>query len=165
MWDYLRCKVVKMKGMPSHFLPPLLPSFYPQTETANYYSLYCSVLDYYYSSYIERLQDNRYNRGYLDWYYNTFGTPYPMSFVVNNKTGFTLSPGQSLQWLVFVHTGNAVHMHITCYLIVNGGRVQLFRDGPTSLTLDMGNGNVSISGLIVPHNHTISMVTSDVRSL
>jgi hypothetical protein len=165
MWDYLRCEVVKMKGMPSHFLPPLSPSFYPQTETANYYSLHCPVLNYYYSSYIKRLQDNGYNRGYLDWYYNTFGTPYPTSFVVDNKTGFALSPGQSLRWLVFVHTGNAVRMHVARYLIVNGGRVRLFGDGPTGLTLDMGDGNVGISGLVVPHDHTISMVAGDVRSL
>ena len=150
--------------MPSHFLPPLSPSFYPQSEATNYYSLHRSVLNYYYAAFIERVRDNGYNGGYIDWYHNTFGSPFPASFVVDNKTGFTLSPGQSLRWLVFVNSGNAVHMHVARYLVVSGGRVQLFGDGPTGLTLDLSSG-VGISGLVVPHDHTISSVGDDVRSL
>ena len=150
--------------MPSHFLPPLSPGLYPQSEATNYYSLHRSVLDYYYTAFIERVRDNRYNRGYIDWYYNTFGTPFPSSFVVDNKTGFTLSPGQSLQWLVFIHLGNAVYMHIAHYLVINGGHVQLFGDRPTGLTLDLSSG-MGISGLVIPHNHTISSVGDNVRSL
>jgi hypothetical protein len=151
--------------MPSHTLPSLSPSHYPQPEINNYYPLHRSVYDNYYAVYGQRIRHNGYTGQYLTWFNNTFSTNYPASFVVDNKNKFILSPGENLRWLVFLDTGGDVHMHLARYLVVNGGRVQLFGDGPTGTQLDTEPRGVSVSGVVVPHDPTTDMVSGDVSSL
>ena len=57
-----------------------------------------------------------------------------------------------------------MHMHLARYLVISGGRVRIFRDGPTRVTLDTSKG-VNVSGVVVPLDHTISMVAGDMSSL
>ena len=151
--------------MPSHTLPSLSPSHYPQTEINNYYPLHRSIYDNYYAVFEQRIQHNGYTGHYLTWFNNTFNTNYPTSFVVDNKNKFILSPGENVRWLVFLDTGGDVHMHLTRYLIVNGGCVQLFGDRPTGTQLDTEQRGVSVSGVVIPHDPTTDMVSGDVSSL
>ena len=151
--------------MPSHTLPSLSPSHYPQTEINNYYPLHHSIYDNYYTVFEQRIWHNGYTGHYLTWFNNTFNTNYPTSFVVDNKNKFILSPGENVRWLVFIDTRGDVHMHLTRYLIVNGGCVQLFGDRPTRTQLDTEQRGVSVSGVVVPHDPTTNMVSGDVSSL
>ena len=102
---------------------------------------------------------------YLTCFNNTFNTNYPMLFVVDNKNKFILSPSENLRWLIFLDTGGDIHMHLARYLVVNGGRVQLFGDGPTGTQLDTEPRGISVSEVIIPHDPTTDMVSGDVSSL
>ena len=102
---------------------------------------------------------------YLTCFNNTFNTNYPMLFVVDNKNKFIPSPGENVRWLVFLNTRGDVHMHLAHYLIVNRGRIQLFGDRPTGTQLDTEQRGVSVSGVVVSHDHTTDMVSGDVSSL
>ena len=162
--DYLRCELIKMEGMPSHFIPPLQEEHYPSSEETYYYHLNHAIHDYYYNNFLQRLCANRSDGCFIDWYHNQYNSPFPLTFVLDNKVGFTLAADQDKQWLVFIHATNAMHMHLVCYLVITGSYVRLFGDGPTGTTLDTNNG-VNISGVVIPLNHTINMVEGDMSSL
>ena len=151
--------------MPSHTLPSLSLSHYPQTEINNYYPLHRSIYDNYYAVFEQRIWHNGYTGHYLTWFNNIFNTNYPASFVVDNKNKIILSLGENVRWLIFLDTRGDVHMHLTRYLIVNGGCVQLFGDRPTGTQLDTEQRGVSVSGVVIPHDPTTNMVSGDVSSL
>ena len=153
-----------MKGMPSHFIPPLLDYQYPSGEP-NYFNLDRTIFEQYYNNYIARLHLNCIDNTAIDWYRTQYNQDFPASFALDNKGAIALSPGNNRRWLVFVHSGAAVYLHLARYIVVSGERVRLFGDGSAGLTLDTGAGGVTLSGVDVPLDHTIGSVIGDVSSL
>lgn len=150
--------------MPSHILPSLSETLYPQREY-NYYHLDRAIHSRYYSDFVERLQRNHFDSTALDWYNYTFGQSFPTSFVGDQKGAITFSPSQHHRWLVFVRTQNAVHMYLVSYIVVSAGRVRLYGDGPTGVVVDTNDGGIGISGVNVPHDHTTDLGIEGVEFL
>jgi len=111
-----------MKGMPSHFLPQLLDYQYPSHEP-NYSILDRAIYKQYFNNFIARLQLNSIDNTACDWYRREFNQEFPASLATDNKGSVVLSPGDGHRWLVFVHSGIAMYLHLACYIMVSGERV------------------------------------------
>ena len=94
MWDYLRCEAIKIRGMPSHFIPPLQEEHYLSNQETYYYHLDRAIHDYYYYNFLERIHANGFDGCFIDWYHNQYNSLFPLSFVLDNKVGFTLAANQ-----------------------------------------------------------------------
>ena len=155
-----------MKGMPSHFIPPFGMYQYPGGNTTNYHILDKAIYEQYYNNYISRILLAGVNNHACDWYCKTYGQDFPTSFVTDNKgTSVTLSSGDSCRWLVIIHSGNAMYLHLVCYIVVNRDCIWLFRDRSARLTIDISKPGEGISGVTIPLNHTIGTVAGDMSSL
>jgi len=153
-----------MKGMPSHFLPRLLDYQYP-SQNPNYSILDRAIYKQYFNNFIARLQLNSIDNTASDWYRAEYNQDIPASLASDNKGSVVLSPGDGHRWLVFVHSGVAVYLHLARYIVVSGERVRLFGDGSAGLTLDTSAGGISITSVVVPLDHTIGSVHADMSSL
>ena len=149
--------------MPSHFIPPFIDYQYPSGER-NYFNLDRAIFQQYYNNYITRLQLNTLDNTATDWYRRQYNQDFPASFASDNKGSICLSPGDNNRWLVFIHSGAAVHLHLARYIMVSRERVRLFGDGSAGLTLDTSVGGITLSGVVVPLDHTIGLVAGDVSS-
>jgi len=113
---------VKMKGMPSHFLPQLLDYQYP-SHKPNYSILDHTIYKQYFNNFIARLQLNSIDNSACNWYCAEYNQDFPASLATDNKGSVVLSPGDGHRWLVFVHSGVAMYLHLARYVVVSGERV------------------------------------------
>jgi len=105
--------------MPSHFLPRLLDYQYP-SHKPNYSILDHAIYEQYFNNFIAQLQLNSIDNTACNWYWAQFDKDFPASLATDNKGSVVLSPGDGHQWLVFVHSGVAVYLHLTPYIVVSG---------------------------------------------
>jgi len=153
-----------MKGMPSHFIPPLRNFHYPSVDS-NYFQIDQAIFKQYYNNYFARLQLNSIDNSATAWYHDNVNQTLGTSFVSDNKGRLCFSPSDNHQWLVFIHSDIAMHMYLACYIVVSGDHIQLFGDGSASLMVDTSAAGLTLSGIDIPLDHTINQVLDDMSSL
>jgi hypothetical protein len=77
--------------MPSHLLPSLREAGYGE-DPFNFYQLDHGIYQRYYTEFSDRLEHNGIDCSAISWYTNTVGEEFPTSFVLDQKSAFTVLP-------------------------------------------------------------------------
>jgi hypothetical protein len=112
----------KKWSMPSHLLPSIREAGYSE-DTFDFYQLDHGIYQRYYSEFSDHLEHNRIDRSAISWYANTVGKQFPMSFILDQKSTFTVLPPVNHRWLIYIHMPDAMHMYLVCYIVISMGRI------------------------------------------